>query len=57
MEAKECDTCQFLLHYEQDKDSRKYDLPRCSIEFRDGSKILHPCPDYLRRQNEYRRSH
>ncbi len=46
MEVKdttECGDCPFLLHYEFD--GKKFNLPRCSVGFRDGSKVSHPCPD------------
>ena len=42
----ECDGCVFLLHYEWDI-KEKHDLPRCSIEFRDGSKVEQPCKDKI----------
>ena len=47
---KECDTCRFLLHYEWDDVERKCSLPRCSIEFRDGNKVNHPCPDKIKKE-------
>ena len=42
----ECDECRFLLHYEWGRTERKHNLPRCSIEFRDGSQVKHPCSDF-----------
>lgn len=39
----DCQDCVFLLHYEFD--GKRIELPRCSIEFRDGSKVKHPCQD------------
>ena len=44
----DCQDCIFLLHYEQAEVGGKWELPRCSIEFRDGSKINHPCPDKIK---------
>ena len=43
----ECDTCRHLLHYEWDKNLKKHSLPRCSIDFRDGNKVNHPCEEQL----------
>ena len=42
----DCKGCRFLLHYEFD--GKKYNLPRCSIGFRDGTKVNHPCKDKLK---------
>ena len=47
-EIADCDTCRFLLHYEWDKTEGKHSLPRCSIGFRDGRKVISPCSDYLK---------
>lgn len=41
--VSECDGCINLLHYEFG--GKRHDKPRCSIEFRDGSEVKHPCPD------------
>ena len=46
----DCQDCVFLLHYEQAQVGEKWELPRCSIEFRDGSKVNHPCQDKLKKQ-------
>jgi len=48
-EIGECDICQCLLHYEWNEIDKKHNLPRCRIEFRDGSQVKHPCFDYVRR--------
>ena len=44
--TRECDICQLLLHYEWDKDKGEHSLPRCSVDFRNGNTVRHPCPDY-----------
>ena len=44
---KECDNCQWLLHYEYDADTRKHSMPRCCINFRKGNEVFHPCLDFL----------
>ena len=41
----ECDGCVSLLHYEFG--GEKHNRPRCSIGFRDGSKIKQPCADKM----------
>ena len=46
----ECDGCVFLLHYEFG--GKKNNCPRCSIGFRDGSKIKQPCADKRLRSPE-----
>ena len=51
IEKELCKTCRFLLHYEWDKDKKAHCLPRCSIEFRNGSQVKDPCPDYLKKEN------
>lgn len=51
--APECVTCQWLLHYEWDKDVEPHKIHRCCLDFRNGNKVIHPCTDYLIRK-EYR---
>ena len=47
---QDCQDCVFLLHYERNIKGQKNS--RCSIEFRDGSKVNHPCKDKIVKKQE-----